>query len=225
MTRNPPITGATEIRGLRLRLQLSQHRFASLLGVSPETFRTWDSGQRVVPPAWLDKARALAAAKDPRRVWSLQELATELGVHVRTLRDAARTGRLEVTYENRVVFRNPVPRSTLAAGRAFMERYYRQSYSRFAPRPELPILTSVPSDWARQLLHIRRELQLTQAQLAERIGAASKAVVYQWESRKRSPSPVFWPRILLLVQRGTAPASRWSTSGSTSSRSNRSTIG
>ena len=38
-------------------------------------------------------------------------------------------------------------------------------------------------------------LRLSQAQLAERIGAANKAVVYQWESRKRQPSPVFWIRI------------------------------
>lgn len=55
MARNPPITGATEIRDLRLRLQLSQPQFANLLGVSAETYRTWDSGRRAVPLAWLDK--------------------------------------------------------------------------------------------------------------------------------------------------------------------------
>jgi transcriptional regulator with XRE-family HTH domain len=38
-------------------------------------------------------------------------------------------------------------------------------------------------------------LGLTQAQFADKIGAASKAVVYQWESKKRKPSPVFWQRI------------------------------
>lgn len=152
MTRNPPTTGSSEIRGLRLRLQLSQPQFAALLGVSAETYRTWDSGRRVVPDAWLAKAREMAAIEDPGRLWSLQELATELGVHVRTLRDAARSGRLEVTYENQVVFRNPVPRSTIAAGRAFMERYYRQSYSRYAPKPRPLERTCVPSDWARQLL-------------------------------------------------------------------------
>ena len=27
------------------------------------------------------------------------------------------------------------------------------------------------------------------------IGAAGKAVVYQWEARKRTPSPVFWQRV------------------------------
>jgi hypothetical protein len=134
--------------------------------------------------------------------------AAELGVHVRTLRDAARIGRLEVTYANRVVFRNPVPKSTIAAGRTFMERYYRQSYSRFAPKPRPPLRTSVPSDWARQLLRVRRELRLTQAQLAEQVGAAGKAVVYQWESGKRRPSRVFWERILLLGLNGATPISR-----------------
>jgi DNA-binding XRE family transcriptional regulator len=75
-----------------------------------------------------------------------------------------------------------------------MERYYRQSYSRTARRPP-PLDTHVPPDFANRLLQIRRTLRLTQAQLAKEIGAASKAVVYQWESRKRTPSPVVWQRI------------------------------
>jgi len=57
---------------------------------------------RINAPA-EDKARTLAAVSDPDRLWSLQELAIELGVHARTLRDAARTGRLKVMYGNRVV--------------------------------------------------------------------------------------------------------------------------
>jgi DNA-binding transcriptional regulator YiaG len=195
MPRKPRPAGQTEIRRLRLQLQLSQPQLAQALGVSAETLRTWDSGRRAVPEVWLDKARGLAAVEDPRRLWSLQELATELGVHVRTLRDAARSGRLEVSYENRVVFRNLIPRATMAAGRAFMERYYRQSYSRFAQKPSRPELAPVPPDWARCLRRVRRDLQLTQTQLAERIGAAGKAVVYQWESGKRKPSPVFWGRV------------------------------
>jgi DNA-binding transcriptional regulator YiaG len=39
--------------------------------------------------------------------------------------------------------------------------------------------------------------------LAAKVGAASKAVVYQWESGKRKPSPVFWLRIKRM-QRGAA---------------------
>jgi DNA-binding transcriptional regulator YiaG len=38
--------------------------------------------------------------------------------------------------------------------------------------------------------------------LAERVGAANKAVVYQWESRRRRPSPVLWQRVQTL---GSAP--------------------
>ena len=32
--------------------------------------------------------------------------------------------------------------------------------------------------------------------------SAGKAVVYQWKSRTRTPSPVFWERILGLEHRG-----------------------
>ena len=45
---------------------------------------------------------------------------------------------------------------------------------------------------------LRRRMRLTQEALAQRIGAAGKAVVYQWESRKRTPSPVFWERVEAL---------------------------
>ena len=46
-----------------------------------------------------------------------------------------------------------------------------------------------------RLKRLRRRLRLTQHDLARRIGAANKAVVYQWESRQRKPSPVFWKRV------------------------------
>jgi hypothetical protein len=39
--------------------------------------------------------------------------------------------------------------------------------------------------------------------LARRIGAAGKAVVYQWESRKRTPSPVLWQQVMRLQLVGT----------------------
>jgi DNA-binding XRE family transcriptional regulator len=184
----------TSPRCLKNRIQPDRPKFGA------ETCRTWDSGRRAVPDAWLDKARELAAVEDPHRLWSLQELAAALGVHVRTLRDAARSGRLEVSYENRVVFRNLLPRATMAAGRTFMERYYRQSYSRFAQKPSRPERAPVPQDYACRLLRVRRDLHLTQTQLAEKIGAASKAVVYQWESGKRKPSPMFWRRIEQLLE-------------------------
>jgi DNA-binding transcriptional regulator YiaG len=56
----------------------------------------------------------------------------------------------------------------------------------------------VPADYDQQLRALRHRLRLTQSELAMRIGAAQTAVVYQWESRKRTPSPVFWERVLQL---------------------------
>lgn len=202
MPREIKPTRQTEVRRLRLQLKLSQAQFAKMLGVSAETYRTWDSGRRPVPGSWMDKVREFATTNDPHRLWSLQDLAVELGVHVRTLRDAVRSGRLEVTYGNAVVFRNPVPRTTLDAGRVFMQQYYKQCYSRFASKPPAPTRILAPSDWHRRIVDVRYELRLTQTQLAERIGAASKAVVYQWESRKRRPSPEFWRRIEQLASVG-----------------------
>ena len=60
--------------------------------------------------------------------------------------------------------------ATRAAGRAFVERYYKQSYSRTAPTPTPPRHTPVPADWAPRLRQLRVHLGLTQTQLAQRIG-------------------------------------------------------
>jgi len=57
------------------------------------------------------------------------------------------------------------------------------------------IWSQIPSDYDDQIRRLRGHLGLTQAQFAARVGAARKAVVYQWESRKRCPSPLFWQRI------------------------------
>ena len=62
-------------------------------------------------------------------------------------------------------------------------------------------LPSVPPDYDVRLKSLRAQLKLSQQALARLIGAAGKAVVYQWESRKRTPSPVFWKRIQALSQR------------------------
>jgi DNA-binding transcriptional regulator YiaG len=72
-------------------------------------------------------------------------------------------------------------------------------YRRFAGQPARPApLPEVPHDYDTRLRILRRQLQLTQAGLARQIGAAGKAVVYQWESRKRTRSPVLWRRVLEL---------------------------
>jgi DNA-binding transcriptional regulator YiaG len=52
-----------------------------------------------------------------------------------------------------------------------------------------------PSDYSGRIVALRRALKVSQLDLAKLIGAANRAVVYQWESRKRQPSPKFWSRL------------------------------
>lgn len=186
------------IRALRLATKLSQAEFAKRLGVSTETYRAWDSNRRQPPREALDKASALAAGEN-EQLLGLPALATILGVSVHCLRKAARDGRLAATYGNRTVFGRPLAQATQSAGEAYRAAYYGKP-TRWTSRPEAPpMLPTVPPDYEKQLIQLRRRFGLSQAELAERIGAASKAVVYQWESRKRRPSPVLWRRVLVLV--------------------------
>ena len=60
--------------------------------------------------------------------------------------------------------------------------------------------STVPVDYDVRIRAVRRSLGLSQARFATRVGAARKAVVYQWEARKRCPSPVFWQRIVTLCR-------------------------
>jgi len=62
-------------------------------------------------------------------------------------------------------------------------------------------LPSVPDDYHGRLRALRQRLVLSQSELAQQIGAANKAVIYQWESRKRRPSPVLWKRVVDLEHR------------------------
>lgn len=138
----------------------------------------------------------------------LDRLACELKVHIRTLQAAARTGRLKVQFGSKSVFGRPMRFATRVAAQKFIATHYR----RFAGQAACPSpLVTVPGDYPEQLKRLRRRLRLTQDTLARRIGAAGKAVVYQWESSKRTPSPVFWDRILRLERRGAGPVSRRST--------------
>ena len=161
----------TELRAYRRQLELTQEGLADLLRVSLNSLRMWDSGLRPTPGQVLHRARSAAAeALLDRELLTLPKRAVELKVHVRTLQAAARTGRLEVTYTTRSTFGRPI-------------------------RLALP---TVPSDHRARLRDLRRRLKLTQADLAGLLGAANKAVVYQWESGKRVPSPVFWERVTRL---------------------------
>ena len=65
---------------------------------------------------------------------------------------------------------------------------------------------SVPGDYDVQIRALRRARGLSQMQLAALVGAARKAVVYQWETRKRTPSPLFWQRIAALRVPAVSPS-------------------
>jgi DNA-binding transcriptional regulator YiaG len=190
----------TVLRQCRDELRLSQAAFAARLGVALETYRTWDAGRRVTPAAIERRAHALAGHPDEHQLLPLAVLAGMVGVHVRTLHLAARLGRLTVDYDTRTTFRRLRPRATLAAAFTFRAMHYRK-HGRRGPVPPPLTWDDVPADWSGQIRRLRAQLGLSQAQFAAAIGAARKAVVYQWESRKRCPSPVFWKRIEQLRQR------------------------
>ena len=122
-------------------------------------------------------------------------LAKPIHVYIRTLRAAVRTGRLDAHFSVKSVFGRPLRFATRAAAKPFMATHYR----RFGGQKACPApLPTVPPDYDQRLRALRGRLRLTQDALARRIGAAGKAVVYQWESRKRTPSPVLWQQVLRM---------------------------
>ena len=185
------------LRECRIALGKSQAAFAAMLGVSPESYRTWDAGRRATPPKLLARARALAAHRNDQDLLPLPVLALLIGVHVKTLRVAARDGRLPVTYDTKTTFRRLRARATPAAARAFRRLYYGRPVKPVDRRAPLT-WASVPDDYDVQIRALRRVRGLSQGQLATLVGAARKAVVYQWEARKRTPSPLFWQRLAAL---------------------------
>lgn len=187
------------LRELRRDADLSQRDLAELLGVPVNTLRMWDSGLRPTPAHMLVRVRTAVARHAQRtELVPLAQLAQEFHVHVRTLQAAVRTGRLAAHFSVQSIFGRPRRLATRAAVEQFMATHYRRfSGQAICPAP----LPTVPQDFDRQLRALRRRLRLTQTGLARRIGAAGKAVIYQWESRKRTPSPVLWQRVLQLERR------------------------
>ena len=179
------------MRTYRRALGLSQSAFAAQLNVPLETYRPWDAGRREPPPQLLTRARTLAGYPDETVLLPLPVLALMIGVHVRTLHAAARSGRLVVAYDTRTTFRRLRPRATLKHALDFRRHYY--GTQRRPPATPVPLTwASVPEDYDVQLNALRRHLDISQAGFARLVGAAGKAVVYQWEARKRTPSPLFW---------------------------------
>ena len=192
------------LRACRIALGQSQAAFAATLGASPESYRTWDAGRRATPLKILARARTLATHRDDHALLPLPVLALLIGVHVKTLRAAARDGRLPVTYDTRTTFRRLRARATPAAARAFRRSYYGRTVRPVDRRAPLT-WAIVPDDYAEQIRAVRRARGLSQAQLATLVGAARKAVVYQWEARKRTPSPLFWQRLTTLFTTAASP--------------------
>lgn len=185
-----PLASLT-IRQCRETLGLSQANFAAELGVPLETYRTWDSGRRHARSEILTQANVRALCHDRRALLPLDTLALLIHVHLRTLHAAARDGRLRVTYDTRTTFRRLRARATVADADTFLHTYFEKAMWP-KERPAPLNWNQIPSDYADHVRLVRQRLGLTQAEFAARIGAARKAVVYQWESRKRCPSPLFW---------------------------------
>jgi DNA-binding transcriptional regulator YiaG len=192
-------TRANRVRNVRLALGLSQQQFAAALGVSLESYRPWDSGRRETPDEVVRRAVALTGGSNIDFPIPLSSLSQLLRINEGTLRAAARDGRLRVTTEALTITRRPILRATRAAGRAFKAQYYRQT-SRLTQKPAAPdLFCAAPDDFDRQLVALRAKLRISQTELAARIGAAGKAVIYQWESRKRRPTPILWRRVRQLA--------------------------
>ena len=139
------------------------------------------------------RARALATHRDDHALLRLPLLALLIGVHVKTLRAAARDGRLPVTYDTRTTFRHLRARDS-RRGQDVSPRLLWPT----GPRREPPSWASVPEDYDAEIRAFRRARGVSQAQLVTLVGAARRAVVYQWEARKRTPSPLFWQRLAAL---------------------------
>lgn len=186
----------TDLRTVRLRAGFSQEDLARVLGVPANTLRMWDSGLRPTPVHVVTRAmRLLDEHTRKHEALSLQTLAAEFKMHVRTLQAAARTGRLQTQFSTRSVFGRPMRFATRAAVVRFRDEHYRRFQGQ---RPCPAPLPTVPDDYDLQIRQLRLRLGLSLGQFAARIGAANKAVIYQWESRKREPSPVFWTAIEAL---------------------------
>ena len=158
------------MRTYRRALGLSQSAFAAQLNVPLETYRPWDSGRREPPPQLLTRARTLAGYPDDTLLLPLPVLALMIGVHVRTLHTAARSGRLVVAYDTRTTFRRLRPRATLKHALDFRRHYY--GTQRRPPATPVPLTwASVPEDYDVQLKALRRRLDISQSGFARLVGA------------------------------------------------------
>ena len=103
------VSRVPSIRDIRLATGHSQRTFAVLLDVPFETYRPFDSGRRPVPTAIIERAeRILDLHRRATELFALDALASEFDIHPRTLRAAARDGRLRVQFSTRSAFGRPI---------------------------------------------------------------------------------------------------------------------
>jgi DNA-binding XRE family transcriptional regulator len=172
---------------------------------------------RPIPAPILAKARAeIGRLEYDEEPLPFTRLALEFQLHVQTLQRAVRHGRLKATLSTRSAFGRPIYLATRAAVASFIANHSRRNNGGTPSwGSNLP---PVPSDYDLQLRVLRHRLQLSQSELATRIGAAQRAVVYQWESRRRTPSAVFWQRVQGLGGPGAEPRLRQNSEEKTRSR-------
>jgi transcriptional regulator with XRE-family HTH domain len=171
-----PLTSLT-LRQCREALGLSQANFAARLGVSLETYRTWDSGRRPVRLEMLTRANELALRHNPHELLSLE---TSGAADPRPRPDLARR-RQGWAPPRHLRHADDVSSAPIACDARrcgdLPARVFRES--RMAEGAAGAInLEAIPPDYADQIRRVRQRLGLTQTQLAARVGAARRAVVY-----------------------------------------------
>ena len=153
-----PLT-TLSLRQCRQALSLSQSSFSARLGVSLETYRTWDSGRRPPRLEVLTTANELALRNNPQALLPLGTLARLIHVHVRTLHAAAKDGRLRVTYDTRTTFRRLRVRATLADAEHFLHAYFEKAVWR-KERPAPLNWRTIPPDYADRIRNVRHRMGL-----------------------------------------------------------------
>ena len=68
------------LRECRIALGQSQAAFAAMLDVSPESYRTWDTGRRATPSQVMARAQALATHRDDHALLPLLDGRGRYGV-------------------------------------------------------------------------------------------------------------------------------------------------
>lgn len=104
------------LREIRLATGRSQRAFAALIGIPIETYRRFDSGRRAAGLDLLHRAEQLLNQHQrDTALFTLDALVGEFAIRPRTLRAAARDGRLHVHLSTKSVFGRPLRLATRSA--------------------------------------------------------------------------------------------------------------